>query len=282
MNLFNFLYDSINQILIQIFLGIVQGLTEFLPISSTAHLIAIPIALGLDEPNLSVIASLQLGSIASVIFYFWSDLRNIGIGFYNGIKHDNWSDPNTTLATSVFIGTIPIICVGIFIKLFWHGYESSFLRSIPAVGIVSIIMSLLLALSEIYGSRKINLKNINNSYGSFVGLSQVLALIPGVSRSGITITSAMLIGFDRSSAARFSFLLGIPAISISGIIEFNEIVSSSSFIDVFPLIFGVISSAITSWFAIDFLINFLKSNSTKIFIYYRLAFGVFLLVNWYL
>tara|TARA_Y100001968_G_scaffold333927_1_gene401206 strand:- start:311 stop:1159 length:849 start_codon:yes stop_codon:yes gene_type:complete len=279
---FSQLYEYINQVLIHIFLGIVQGFTEFLPISSTAHLIAIPNSLGIKEPTLSVIASLQLGSIFAVIIYFWNDLKNILSGLLSAIEDGNWSKPNTKLGTSILIGNIPIVFAGILIKLLWKDYETSFLRTIPIIAIVSIVMSILLAISEIYGSRKKDINDIQIFNGFIIGLSQVLALIPGVSRSGITITTSLLSGFDRSSSARFSFLLGIPAISIAGLVELREIFSTTSISEFIPLFFGIISSAISSWIAIDFLIKFLKTNTTNFFIYYRLAFGSFLLVNWHL
>tara|TARA_Y100001968_G_C19365897_1_gene722487 strand:+ start:319 stop:1167 length:849 start_codon:yes stop_codon:yes gene_type:complete len=273
--------ESINQILIHVFLGIVQGLTEFLPISSTAHLMVIPHVFGIEEPSLSVIASLQLGSMGAVIFYFWSDLKGIVNAFRYQPFNGNVINANKRLANAILIGTMPIVLVGIYIKFFWPYYEKSSLRSIPVIGFVSIIMAIFLLLSEFYGTRKKDLNQLNTTQAILVGFSQVLALIPGVSRSGVTITASLFTGLNRSSAAKFSFLLGIPAITLAGIVETKELIFTSQISLFLPLLFGLISSAITSFLAIDFLLKFLKTHSTRIFIYYRMIFGILVLLNWY-
>ncbi len=263
-----------------LFLGIVQGFTEFLPISSTGHLAAIPFFFGWNDPGVAVMASLQLGSIVAVILYFRSDLKSLLSGLSKVALKNNFGNSNSKLALAVSLGTLPIVFSGMIIKIFWKGYESSIIRSIPAIAIVSIVMSLLLLLAEMLGKRIKKFDDLKVSDGIIIGFAQVLALIPGVSRSGITITAALINGWERKSAARFSFLLGIPAISLAGLVELKDAFGSFYPSEVIPLLLGIVSSSITSWLAIDFLMRFLQKQNMLIFITYRFLFGVFLLI-WY-
>ncbi len=261
-------------------LGIIQGLTEFLPISSTAHLKVLPILLGWQDPGVSVIASLQLGSIIAVIIYFRTDLVTISRGISKAFFYNRWNDTSFRLALSIFVGTLPIVFFGMSIKIFWTGYEFSIIRAIPSIALVSIIMSLLMLLAELLGRRSRKLDDIQISDGLFIGLSQSLALIPGVSRSGITITTALMTGWERQSAAKLTFLLGIPAITLSGIVELKGAIGTFTFRELIPLLLGICSSAITSYLSIDFLIRFLQNKSMMIFITYRFFFGI-LLLSWF-
>ncbi len=258
-------------------LGIIQGLTEFLPISSTAHLKVLPILLGWEDPGVSVIASLQLGSIIAVITYFRTDLFTISRAISKALFHDRRNDTSFKLALSIFVGTLPIVFFGMFIKIFWTGYEVSIVRSIPSIALVSILMSLLMLLAEQLGKRTRTLDDIKILDGLFIGLSQSLALIPGVSRSGITITTALMTGWERQSAAKLTFLLGIPAITLSGIVELKGAIGSFTFGELIPLVLGICSSAIISFISIDFLIKFLQKQNMMIFITYRFFFGILLL-----
>ena len=259
-------------------LGIIQGLTEFLPISSSAHLKVVPYLLGWNDPGASVSASLQLGSAFAIVFYFRKEVSEIFNSFLSIFNHRRpFQDENTTLATYVFISSIPILIFGLVVKLLWPGYSDSHFRGLFSIAIISIIMSVLLALSEIYSERKKFFKDIKLRDIILLGFSQSLAIFPGVSRSGITLTSALFSGIERNTAARLSFLVGIPAISISGFVELLTIYRNSSFVVIIPTIIGIISSFFSSIIAIDFLIKFLTKNNTFIFVYYRLAFGVFIL-----
>ena len=262
-------------------LGIVQGLTEFLPISSTAHLKVVPVLLGWGDPGVSVTAAIQLGSIVAVIAYFRSDLLQVFRGISKAFRHGQWREPEARLGLAMAIGTLPILAVGLGIKLFWdEGYENSPLRSVPSIAIVSIVMALLLAPAERLGPRIKRLDGVSGRDGLVVGMAQVLALIPGVSRSGSTLTASLFDGWQRSDAARFSFLLGIPAISIAGVVELKDAFAATAEAGPLPLIIGIISATIVSWLAIDWLLKFLQHNSTWIFVAYRLLFGVVLLVWW--
>ena len=264
-------------------LGIVQGLTEFLPISSTAHLKVVPVLLGWGDPGVSVTAAIQLGSIAAVIAYFRSDLLQVLKGIGKAFRHGQWREPEARLGVAMVVGTIPILLVGLLIKLFWsEGYETSPLRSVPFIAMVSIVMALLLALAERLGPRQKKLADVSGRDGLIVGLAQMLALIPGVSRSGSTLTASLFDGWQRADAARFSFLLGVPAISIAGFVELNQAFAVSAETGPWPLLTGIVSAAVVSWLAIDWLLKFLQRHSTWIFVAYRLLFGAVLLVWWLL
>ena len=262
-------------------LGVVQGLTEFLPISSTAHLKAVPVLLGWGDPGVSVTAAIQLGSIVAVIAYFRVDLLQVFRGISRAVRHGQWREPDARLGLAMALGTVPILVIGLGIKVFWDaGYESSPLRSVPSIAIVSIVMAVLLALAERYGPRIKQLTEVAGRDGLVIGLAQCLALIPGVSRSGSTLTASLFDGWQRPDAARFSFLLGIPAITIAGLVELKDAFASSASSGPLPLLVGISSAAVVSWLAIDWLLKFLQRHSTWIFVGYRLVFGVVLLVWW--
>ncbi len=260
------------------FIGIVQGFTEFLPISSTAHLKVVPHFLGWNDPGASFSASLQLGSAVAIICYFRNQISLIIDSFFSIFIHRNvFKDDNTRLATYIFVASIPLCIFGFLIKLYWPNYSDSNFRGLFSIAITSIFMALLLALAEIYGNRKKLFNDINLKDIILLGLAQSLAVFPGISRSGITLTSALFSGVERKTAARLSFLVGIPAISISGLIELFTLFRSLSVIDILPIIIGIISSFFSSLFAIDLFLRFLAKNNTLPFVYYRLAFGIFIL-----
>ena len=262
-----------------IVLGFVQGATEFIPISSTAHLKAVPVFFGWGDPGVSFIAVIQLGSVAAVLSYFWSDLSQITKGMMKAVKTSDYDSQDFWLAVGIAVGTIPIVFLGLLLKVFEPAFYESTLRSMSSIAIVSIVMALLLALAEKVGNQKRDFKDLTVKDGIFVGFAQALAIIPGVSRSGSTMTAGLFNNLERSTAARFSFLLGIPAILLSGLVELRELLSpieGESFA-LFPLIGGLISSAIFSYLAIAWLLEFLKRRSTWVFVWYRLGFGVFIL-----
>lgn len=261
-------------------LGVVQGLTEFLPISSTAHLKVVPVLVGWGDPGVSVIAVIQLGSIAAVIGYFRDDLRSVLRGISGAVRRGQWREPDARLGMAMAVGTVPILIAGLLIKLCWPGYETSPLRSVPAIAIVSIVMAALLALAEKLSPRSKRLEQVQGRDGLVVGLAQALALIPGVSRSGSTLTASLFDSWKRPDAARFSFLLGIPAITLAGVVELKDAFADFSLAGVLPLMVGILSAAVVSWLAIDWLLKYLQRHSTWIFVIYRLLFGVLLLAWW--
>ena len=270
----NFIFNCLQSFL----LGLIQGLTEFLPISSTAHLKVVPSFLGLSDPGASISASLQLGSAFAIIYYFRNEVSALINASYSIINNRKlFKDENTKLVVFIFIASIPILIFGLIIKLFWPGFTDSIFRGLFSIAIVSIVMSFLLALAEIYGKKKKSFSDVKLKDIIVLGISQALAIFPGVSRSGITLTSALFSGIERNTAARLSFLVGIPAITISGFVELITLYKMSTVIDIVPLIIGITTSFISSIFAIDLLLKFLAKNNTLIFVYYRLAFGVFVL-----
>ena len=260
------------------FLGIIQGLTEFLPISSTAHLKVIPYLFGWNDPGVSFSASIQLGSAVAIVYYFRSQINLIIESFYSILKHRNiFKDNNTTLSAYIFIANIPIFIIGLIFKLYLPNFSDSIFRGLFFIAITSIFMAIFLALSEIYGKGKKFFNDISLRDIMFLGLAQSLAIFPGVSRSGITLTSALFSGIERQTAARLSFLIGIPAITISGIVELFTLFGTLSLVDILPIIIGIFSSFFSSIFAIDFFLKFLAKNNTFAFVFYRLVFGAFIL-----
>ena len=255
-------------------LGVVQGLTEFLPISSTAHLKVVPVLLGWGDPGVAVTAVIQLGSIAAVIGFFREDLKQVMGASGQAWRSGQWTTPEARLGQAILWGTLPILVAGLGIKLFVPNFDESPLRSLTSIGVVSIVMGLLLGLAERWGSRRRVLSDVVVRDGWLVGVAQTLALIPGVSRSGSTLTAALFDGWKRSEAARFSFLLGIPAISLAGLVELKDAFSAPATGGALPLLVGIISSAVVSWLAIAWLLRFLQNHSTWWFVGYRVFFGL--------
>ncbi len=258
-------------------LGVVQGLTEFLPISSTAHLKVVPVLLGWGDPGVAFTAVIQLGSIAAVLAYFREDLAAVLAGVGRAIRQGSWGDPDARLGVAISLGTVPILVAGLALKRFVPDYDHSVLRSLSSIGIVSIVMALLLALAELFGSRRRRLDAVLPRDGLLVGLAQALALVPGVSRSGSTLTASLFDGWQRAAAARFSFLLGIPAITLAGLVELKDAVAAPANGGLIPMLVGVLVAAVVSWLAIAWLLRFLRNHSTWVFVGYRLVFGVLLL-----
>lgn len=261
-----------------VILGMIQGLTEFLPISSTAHLKVVPVVLGWGDPGVAYTAVIQLGSIAAVLWYFWRDLTQITKGSLKAIARSNYDSNEFRIGLGIILGTIPIVIFGLLIKILIPDFDNSPLRSLAAIALASIVMSLFLALAERIGQRKRDFDNLTISDGLWMGLAQSLALIPGVSRSGSTLTAGLFTGLERATAARFSFLLGIPAITLAGLVEFKDVLDAGvGSAGLIPLVVGVISAAVFSYVAIAWLLRYLQTHNTWIFIWYRLVFGVAIL-----
>ena len=262
-----------------IFLGFIQGITEFLPISSTAHLKALPMILGWGDPGTSFIASLQLGSVAAVIIYFWKDIIYIFNGFKN-IPNIRYSSERNDSKLAIFISltSLPIIITGFFIKMLWSGYNDSIIRGITSISFVSIVMAIFLYFAEQVGTRNHSINQLSLKKALFIGLAQSLAIIPGTSRSGVTLASGMLFGLKREAAARYSFLAGIPAITLAGLVELPKMLFYQEEVSILGTIFGICSAFLFSLISIDLLLKFLKRYTTLIFIQYRIMFGITLLI----
>jgi undecaprenyl-diphosphatase len=262
-----------------IVIGVVQGLTEFLPISSTAHVKMIPVILGWGDPGVAFTAVIQLGSIAAILWYFWDDLREVTVGMVKATLGGKFESSEFRLGLGILLGTLPIVVVGLLIKAFIPDFDNSPLRHSSTIAIVSIVMALVLAGAELVGSRKRTFEALTLKDGVTMGLAQTLALIPGVSRSGSTLTAGLFMGLERATAARFSFLLGVPAITLAGLVELLGLFETGfGHVGVAPLVAGIAAAVVSSYLAIAWLISFLKQHSTWIFVWYRLAFGAAILL----
>lgn len=279
-----------------IILGIVQGLTEFIPISSTAHLVFASrftdLYGGDAEKITATMAVIQLGTLGAVFVYFASDIWGISSAFvrdhwnllfnrrkmrFSGTdgKRPIWMSEESWLGWLIILGSIPIGTVGLIFKDFIEGPAT---KNLWVIATMLIAIALLLVIAERVGSQRKEMRHLRISDALIVGFSQVLALMPGTSRSGATIMGGLFAGEKRETAARFSFLLSIPAISASGLLELHkavEILPQETFV---PLIVGVVVSGIVGYLSIWFLLAFLRRNSTLVFVIYRLILGVAILV----
>jgi undecaprenyl-diphosphatase len=268
-----------------IILGIVQGLTEFIPISSTGHLILTQKLMGLDramtpEQITAFIAVIQLGTLAAVIVYFLEDILRITLGFISGNlallrgQRDARARADTRLGWLIILGSLPIAAVGLAAK---EIIEGSLTKNLYLISASLIVWALLLWLAESVGKRQKSMEDIGVKEALVVGLAQVFSLIPGSSRSGTTITGALLVGLTRDVAARFSFLLSIPAIAASGLLELKEALNSLDDIKAINLAAATLVSAVVGYASIAFLLYYLRRHSTRIFIAYRLTLGAAIL-----
>lgn len=265
-------------------LGIIQGLTEFLPISSTGHLTLAGKLMNLvsaehPEQWTSFIAVIQLGTMLAVLIFFWKDLISIVKDFIrdNLIKRLSYSKQqvNSKIGWLIIIGTIPVVIIGFAFK---DAIEGELTKNLYVIASSLIILAIILALAEKTAKFKKNIENITVMDSIIIGSAQALSLIPGSSRSGTTITAGLFVGLKREAAARFSFLLSLPAVLASGLLQLYE---ALQFIDrtmTVNIIVATVVSGISGYLAIDFLLKFLKKNSTFLFIYYRIALGVFILI----
>ncbi len=254
-----------------IILGLVQGLTEYLPVSSTAHLRVVPALLGWADPGAAWSAVVQLGTLFAVLVYFFGDLWGMAKAWVRGlIRRQPFAEQESRLAWFLILGTIP---VGVFGLLFQHSIENS-LRSLWVVASALAALALILALAEWRGLRNRSVGDINWLDGLLIGMAQALALIPGASRSGVTITAGLFLGLKRADAARFSFLLSVPAIAASGLYELWKLAElSPTGVPWLSVGLGTVTAAISGYAAIAFLMRFLERRSTLVFIIYRLLLG---------
>jgi undecaprenyl-diphosphatase len=259
-----------------IVLGITQGLTEFLPISSTAHLRIVPAFAGWEDPGAAFTAVTQLGTMVAVLVYFRADLVRIGRAWWRSL-HDPAarSGLDARLGWYILLATIPI---GIFGLIFKDQIETG-ARDLYLIGIALILLGLVLLAAERVARHDRPLDDITTRDGIVIGFAQALALVPGVSRSGATLTAGLFMGFDRTSAARFSFLLSIPAVVLSGLLEFTSILNGSEgqHVGLGALALATLLAFVVGYASIAFLLRFLASHSTIVFVVYRVALGALVL-----
>ncbi len=256
-------------------LGIVQGLTEFIPISSTAHLRIVPAFLGWSDPGAAFTAVSQIGTLLAVFVYFWKDIVSLTRAFLRSLVVMKPNDTHESrIAWWILFGTVPI---GLFGLLFKDLIESEF-RSLFVIAMSLILLALLLAIAERIGKRQRSLDGITLLDALWIGLAQAAALIPGASRSGTTITAGLFLNITREDAARFSFLLSVPAITLSGLYQLYQLRAALAGELGIALFVTVAASGIVGYLSIGFLLRYLRSHSTWLFIGYRIALGIIILI----
>jgi undecaprenyl-diphosphatase len=258
-----------------IVLGIVQGLTEFLPISSTAHLRVVPAFVGWDDPGTAFTAVIQLGTLAAVLLYFRSDLLRIAAAWVAGLRsRERRGDLDSRMGWYLIVATIPIVIFG---AAFSDSIETG-ARNLYLIGATLIALGFVLLLADRLGSKRRPFESIRTRDGVVVGLAQALALIPGVSRSGATISAGLFVGLDRQAAARFSFLLSVPAVVLSGLYELRIFVDGGvRGIGAGQLLVATLLAFVVGYASIAFLLRFLATHTLIPFVVYRVALGIVVL-----
>jgi len=254
-------------------LGIVQGLTEFLPISSSAHLRIVSGVFFGNDPGAAFTAVSQLGTEAAVLVYFARDIAHLVAVWFRGLRSpEARADPDYRLAWLVIIGTIPIAVLGV---LFKHQIETV-ARNLWLIATTMVVFGVLLGLAEYYGRQKVELRQLKVSDGVILGFAQACALIPGVSRSGGTITAGLFLGLQRTAAVRYSFLLAIPAVVAAGIFTIPDIAKGG--ITPVQMIVATVIAFVVGFGVIAWLLRWVAKHTVYAFVWYRLALGVLLFV----
>ena len=255
-----------------IILGLVQGLTEFIPISSTAHLEIVPVLLGWGDPGAAASAVIQFGTWLAAVIYFFRDIVRMVAGFFRGLVNRRpLADVDSREAWLVVIGTIPIVILGLALK---KHIESTF-RGLWVITTMVIAVAVLMAVAEAFARRRQlrQFDQLNVTDAVAIGLGQCLALVPGSSRSGSTIMAALFRGVERATAARYSFLLSIPAVGGAGLLELFHERHHLAQLGWTPILISIALAFVSGYASIWFLLRYLRTHTTHIFIYYRFALG---------
>lgn len=257
-------------------LGLVQGLTEYIPVSSTGHLVLVPWLLGWPDAPFTFEVLIQWGTLVGVFIYFWQDIWQIVTGVIQGLRQRRpLATFEAKLGWLVVMATIPAVVFGVIFKDFFESFFSAPIYVGVFIGLTSII----LVIAERYGSRQRDLDSIGWLDALIIGLWQVAAMVPGVSRSGATITGGMLRSFDRPAAARFSFLMSIPALGGAGVVALKDLLESGMIMAELPaLIVGFVAAAISGYFCIRWLLSYLQGHSLYAFAIYRVILSLLVIV----
>jgi undecaprenyl-diphosphatase len=267
-------------ILQALILGIIQGLTEYIPVSSTANLILFPWLFGwtFDPATKEVFVILvQWGTLVGVVIYFWRDIWQIAGAVLNGLKHRQpFETFEARLGWLVILATVPAVIAGVFIKTYLEQLYEAYIL----ISIVLMLGGVLMLIAERFGKRTRDLKQMTWLDALIVGVWQIFAMIPGFSRSSVTISGGMLRDFNRAEAARFSFLMSIPALLGAGVVAFKDLFDTPGLLASLaaPLAVGFLAAAITGYLSIRWLLGYLKTQSLNIFVIYRFLFGGFCLI----
>jgi undecaprenyl-diphosphatase len=260
-------------------LGVVQGITELLPISSTAHMRILPAVLGWQDPGSAFSAAMQLAALAAVVSYFWSDVGQLAAHSLTAIVRADFKDRYFRLAVWIVLATIPIGVAGLALAGVLNTCNSP-LRSLNVIGWACIVMAVLLAIAELRARHSRTIDDVSLADAMMVGIAQIGALIPGVSRSGSTLTAALALGFKRDEAARFSFLLGLPAIALAGFKEIWELHKAHLDAQGWSILaVGLVVASVSAFLAIWALMRVLERYSAWPFVVYRGVLGALLLLG---
>jgi undecaprenyl-diphosphatase len=265
-----------------IIMGIVQGLTEFLPISSSGHLIIVPYLFGWDDPFITSLAfsvMLHIGTLVALLAYFWRDwLRLVPAGFATIRDRSFESDPDRRLAWLIAVATIPALVIGVLLN---DVVEERF-REVGLVALMLVVGAAIMWLADHWGAKRYLAIDLTFPKALGLGFAQALALVPGVSRSGISISAGLFAGLDRESAARFSFLMATPITAAAAAYETVKVVRGDLGLTVEwgPLLAGMIAALISGVLAIAVLLRFLRTRSLNVFVAYRIVLAAIVLVTW--
>ena len=261
------------------FLGLVQGITELLPISSTAHMRIVPALLGWQDPGSAFSAAMQLAALAAVVSYFWSDVRGVVFGSIAAVGRRDYQSWDFRFAVWIVLATIPAVIGGALLKSRLNTCGSP-IRALEVIGVACIVMGILLAIAELYCRHRRVLSQMTLIDAMVVGIAQVGALVPGVSRSGSSLTAALFLDLKREEAARFSFLIGLPFIALAGLYELLQLVKAHLDSHGWTiLLVGLVVGSISAFGAIWGLMRILERFSAWPFVIYRILIGILLLVG---
>lgn len=255
-------------------LGLIQGLTEFLPISSSAHLAIFPKFFGWDDPGAAYTAVIQIGTELAVVLYFWRDIWTIGSGWVRGVfSREARQAPEWRMGWFVIIGSLPIVLLGLLLQ---DLIDKEF-RNLWVIGTTLIVLGIVLGLAEQIGRKSSPIENLTMRHAILLGLAQAGALVPGVSRSGATISMGLFLGYERAAATRYAFLLAIPAVVGAGVYKLKDIGGENDY-GVGPTIVGTVVSFVVGLAVIHWLLRYVSTRSYTPFVIYRIGLGSIVLV----
>jgi undecaprenyl-diphosphatase len=260
-------------------LGVVQGITELLPISSTAHMRIVPHLLGWQDPGSAFSAAMQLAALAAVVSFFWADIKSLAVSSVQATFKRQFDHPAFRFVLGIGLATLPIGIVGILMSKWLNTCDTS-LRSLPVIGASCVLMAVLMGVSELTSRHDRDLASFSYRDLLLVGLAQVGALIPGVSRSGSTLTAALFLGFKREDAARLSFLLGLPAITLAGLKEIWVLAHAGLDWHAWSILaVGLLCGSLSAFLAVWGLLHLFERMASWPFVVYRGLMGLWLLYN---
>lgn len=258
-----------------VLLGIVQGLTEFLPISSSAHLAIVPQLLGWEDPGAAYTAVVQIGTELAVVLYFWRDIWTIGSGWVKGLfSAEARRESEWRMGWFIIIGSTPIVILGLLLE---DLIDSEF-RNLWFIGAMLIGMGLVLGLAEKLGRKTKPIADLSTRDAILLGFAQSCALVPGVSRSGATISMGLFLGYERQAATRYAFLLAIPAVVGAGVYKLKDIPGGENAYGTVPTLVGTAVSFVVGLAVIHWLLKYVSNHSYKPFVIYRVALGSLVLI----